>query len=443
MKILQNTVCTACGCLCDDIELTVDAGRIVTAKRACVLGKPWFQARRDDTGPVCLVDGAAAPLEKGLARAAELLWGANYPLAFGLVDQTCEAQRAATAIADWMGGCLDATGGSAIGAAEAVAMQTVGKISATLGEVANRSDLVVFWRTDPAATHPRHFARYSLLRKGMFTPGGRKDRTCIVVDTHETKTARAADRFIQIAVQHEFEILSVLRAILRGVEVDEASSLTATGAPLNQWRALADRMKQAKYGSIFYEPAECAAQAVSFSEETARLTALFSLVRDLNDHTRFVALANLGRGNSRGTENVLAWRTGYPGPIDFSQGYPRYSPEEYSAESVLSRREADAALVVGDRATGVLSAAALRHLESIPRVVLAEADSDKTRTAAVAFHIATDGIHSGGTMFRMDGVPLPIRPALTTTRPSAQAVLEQIESRLRQLHGAALFPTPR
>ena len=39
---IDNVVCAFCGCVCDDISVTVEDGRITQAKNACVLGKAWF-----------------------------------------------------------------------------------------------------------------------------------------------------------------------------------------------------------------------------------------------------------------------------------------------------------------------------------------------------------------------------------------------------------------
>ena len=43
-KIVENATCTFCGCVCDDITLTVDIDnkKITKAKDACVLGKSLF-----------------------------------------------------------------------------------------------------------------------------------------------------------------------------------------------------------------------------------------------------------------------------------------------------------------------------------------------------------------------------------------------------------------
>ncbi|MFT5350101.1 MAG: formylmethanofuran dehydrogenase subunit B, partial [Gammaproteobacteria bacterium] len=44
IKVIKNATCTFCGCVCDDMELTVDLDKkqITKAKNACVLGRAWF-----------------------------------------------------------------------------------------------------------------------------------------------------------------------------------------------------------------------------------------------------------------------------------------------------------------------------------------------------------------------------------------------------------------
>src|SRR5660398_145704 len=47
--------------------------------------------------------------------------------------------------------------------------------SATLGQIKNRSDVIVFWGCNPVQAHPRHMSRYSTFSRGFFTEKGRKD----------------------------------------------------------------------------------------------------------------------------------------------------------------------------------------------------------------------------------------------------------------------------
>ena len=42
VTVIEDSTCTFCGCVCDDIDITVKDDHITDAKRACVLGKAWF-----------------------------------------------------------------------------------------------------------------------------------------------------------------------------------------------------------------------------------------------------------------------------------------------------------------------------------------------------------------------------------------------------------------
>jgi formylmethanofuran dehydrogenase subunit B len=189
LRIVRDATCTVCGCVCDDIDLTVEGNRITEAQRACELGKRWFFDPHAGERPSCLISGQAASVEDGIQRAAQILATAKYPIIHGLSDTTCEAQRVAVGIADWIGGNID-TPTSECHGPTGMAFQGVGEVTCSLGEIANRGDLIIFWGSNPAESHPRHFTKYSLMPKGMFLPNGRQDRTCVVVDVRQTKRDR-------------------------------------------------------------------------------------------------------------------------------------------------------------------------------------------------------------------------------------------------------------
>ena len=194
LKVIQDATCTFCGCVCDDIDLTVKDDHIIEAKRACVLGKAWFLNHHNDGRASCHIEGKPATLEEGYDRAAKILTSGRYPIVYGLSDSPCEAQRVAVSIVDWIKGTIDTTTSVCHGPS-GMAFQGVGEVTCSLGEVANRGDMIIFWGANPAESHPRHFTRYSLMPKGMFLPNGRKDRTCVFVDVRKTKSAKAADIF--------------------------------------------------------------------------------------------------------------------------------------------------------------------------------------------------------------------------------------------------------
>jgi len=331
LKIVQDATCTFCGCVCDDIDLKVQGDHIVEAKRACVLGTAWFLNHHTDERAPCYVEGKPATVEDGIERAAQILAGSRYPLVYGLSDTTTESQRVAVAIADWIGGNVDTTTSVCHGPS-GMAFQGVGEVTCSLGEVRNRGDMIIFWGSNPAESHPRHFTKYSLMPKGMFVPNGRKDRTCVVVDVRKTKSAKAADIFVQIKPRRDFEALWTLRALANDVTLNAAEVLESTGQELSFWQDLMDRMKAAKFGVIFF------GMGVTMTRgKHANSEALLALTRDMNKHTRFVCKPNRGHGNVTGADNVVSWRTGYPFGVNLGRGYPRFNPGEYTASDVLAR----------------------------------------------------------------------------------------------------------
>jgi formylmethanofuran dehydrogenase subunit B len=428
IKIVKDATCTFCGCVCDDIDLHVkDEKQIVKAVRACVLGKAWFLNHEIDERPSCLIEGQPASVEQGVERAAKILTEAIYPITYGLSDSTSEAQRVAVGISDWIGGTVDTTTSVCHGPS-GMAFQGVGEVTCTLGEVANRADMVMFWGSNPAESHPRHFTKYSLMPKGMFVPNGRKDRTCVIVDVRKTKSAKAADIFIQIKPRRDFEGLWALRALAQDIDLDPEQVESDTGVPLSTWQDLMDRMKACKFGVIFFGMGLTMTRGKHCNSE-----ALLALVRDMNKYTRFTCKPNRGHGNVTGADNVVTWRTGYPFGVNLSRGYPRFNPGEYTTADTLARREADAAMIIAADPLSNFSQPAREHLKTIPYIALDPKETPTTRAAAVAFTVSTYGINTGGTVYRMDDVPIPLRPAFKSPHPSDFDVLTALEKRVRAI----------
>ena len=434
LKIVRDATCTFCGCVCDDIDLSVKDNQIVEARRACVLGKSWFFNHQLDEEPSCKIDGQPSTVEDGVERAAQILSRAKYPIIYGLSDTTCEAQRVAVGIGDWIGGNVDTTTSVCHGPS-GIAFQGVGEVTCSLGEVANRGDMIIFWGSNPAESHPRHFTKYSLMPKGMFVPRGRKDRTCVLVDVRKTKSAKAADIFIQIKPRKDFEALWTLRALAQDIDLDPRQVEDETGVPLATWQDLMDRMKRAKFGVMLFGMGLTMTRGKHLNSE-----ALLALVRDMNAHTRFVCKPMRGHGNVTGADNVVSWRTGYPFGVNLSRGYPRFNPGEYTTSDTLARGEADAALIIASDPLSNFSQAARQRLASIPYIALDPKETPTTRGAAVSFATATYGINVPGTVYRMDDVPIPLRPAFDSPHPSDFDVLSAIEKRVRQLKAAVRVP---
>jgi formylmethanofuran dehydrogenase subunit B len=359
--VVENVACTVCGCVCDDLRITVDGGRITSAEGACRLAEPWLLGQDSRQPPVAQIDGRPAPLEAAVTRAAEILRASRSPLIYGLSRSSTEGQRAAVALADQIGATIDTTA-SLCHAPSVLALQQAGESTCSLGEVKNRADLVIFWGSNPVESHPRHFERYSVLPQGQFIPGGRTGRFVVVADVRPTASTEAADLFLPVEPGQDFEALWTLRSLVRGLPVEPAAR---TGVPIRLLQDLAERMKSCRLGIVFF------GLGLSMTGLGHRsVEALLLLVRDLNDHTRCYARRMRVQGDVAGADSVLAWQTGYPFSVNLARGYPRYNPGEFSAQDMLERGEADACLLVGSEGVERFSPAAVAHLRRIRGIAL-------------------------------------------------------------------------
>jgi formylmethanofuran dehydrogenase subunit B len=416
----QDVACTVCGCVCDDLRLTIESERIAQAEGACWLAEPWFLGSHDQR-PVAEIGQQDIPLEKAVEYTADLLRRSRSPLIYGLSRSSTDGQQAAIALADHLGATIDTT--ASLGHAPSViALQEAGESTCTLGEVRNRADLVIFWGSNPVDSHPRHLERYSVDPPGEFVPRGRADRTLVVVDVQPTRTSERADIFLQIEPGHDFEVLWALRGLLRGQTPEPVEGL---GAPLDVLQDLVRRMKACRFGIVFF--------GLGLSRTPLghrNVEALLRLVTDLNGFTRFYARRMRVSGDVAGADSVLAWQTGYPFSVNLARGYPRFNPGEFTAHDMLLRNEADACLLVGSFGVRRFTPAAVANLQRIPTIVLDPPNVNSLTPPTVRFTTAIPGIHHAGTAYRMDEVPIPLRRVLSTHYPSDAEVLRQIRQRL-------------
>jgi len=408
---VTDVPCPRCGC--DDLQVHVQANRVLDAPRACDWGRQWFSQSPADDEPACLVAGQPATFEAGVARAAELLAAAQLPLVYGLAQSSCEAQRAAVALADYLGAVIDTPTGTARGPTLS-SFPAVGEVTCTLGEIRQRCDLLVLWGADPAATHPRFFERYV---------SHQRPPACVVVAAGPNGASASAAVQLQIKPGSDFEAFWILRAILRGLDVDADQVERQTGVALSAWRDLAMRLRTARYGAILMgEPALHEAPHL-------QIDAFYALLRDLNALTRSVGLVLGTGGNLVGADQVLCWQTGFPFAVNLAQGYPRFGPGEYTAARLLERPEVDAALLIGAD-LAAFSSSAQAHLASIPRIFLGS-DPPADCSADVVFRTAPLGLAVGGTVHRLDDVPLALRPVVSSALPNEEHVLALLEQHLR------------
>src|SRR5207247_201475 len=265
----------------DDIAGVGRHARIGEARNACAVGAAGFG---DGTmTPDVRVHGRTAPLEQARDEATRILRAAQRPLVYLAADLSCEAQREAVALGDRLGAMLDSVSSGA--AAGILAAQRRGRAGATLGEIRQRADVIVFWGTDPAERYPRFTSRYAVEPQGLQTPEGRRRRTVIAVDVGARRGPGDAAARVAVAPADEIDALGVMRATVqsRGATDDERFQSAVE---------LARRMSAGRYVALVADGEPGAAPADGDVAE-----ALVTLAQALNAPTRCALVVLRGGGN--------------------------------------------------------------------------------------------------------------------------------------------------
>jgi len=416
----MEAVCTFCGNVCDDVEFDVEKQK---GKKFCPLGLSKFQKKERIKSP--MIDGKEVSYEEAIEKAAEILVNAKRPLLYGWASTVNEAIRLGVILTEIVGGVYDQCA-SVCHAPGTLATIEEGLPGGTLGSVKNRADMVIFWGSNPMEAHPRHPTRYSVHAKGYLIKD-RKDRKVVVVDVRRTRTAKLADKFIQVKPGYDFAVISALRAIIKGedIEVDEVG-----GVPKEQLIELAEDMKNAKYGVIFYGLGVTQSRGRDRTVENA-----IKLIQLLNRTTRWIIWPMRGHYNVVGAGEVPAWEVGYQYAIDFSRGYPRFSPAEFSAVEMLLRRDCDAMMVVASDPAAHFPRKAVEHMKNIPVIQIDPFPNLTTLLSNVVIPSAVAGIEAEGTAYRMDVIPLRVKKLVDSEFWSDEKILEELLKKVEELKG--------
>jgi len=409
---VEHVTCLGCGCTCDDIDVRIENGHILEAGNACELGRQWFGDGRVPAR--ARVDGRDVAVDDALDAAAALLAAAVRPLVYLAPDISCEAQREAIALADLLHASLDSVT-SSTAMPTLLAAQERGRASATLGEIRNRADVVVFWGVDPALRYPRYSTRYAPDPVGLHVGDGRRSRQVIAVDVGDAHGPADADVRVAIGAGREVATLTELRSLAAGRDVPNLD-------PQSHVRVLIHALLAARY-AVIVSDAEAGA-----GPDSGRAGALIALTHALNGPTR-CALSTLRAGGNRvGADALMTSQTGYPAAVDFSRGYPRYRPWAGAAADRLVRAEVDAVAVIG--AAAQIPPKLREMLVRVPCVAIGPRASEGAFAAGRSvIDTGIAGIHDEGTAMRMDDVLLPIRRVVggpPGAAPTVRALVDRL-----------------
>ena len=418
MKIIKQSICTGCPLLCDDVSFKVDDMKI-TADVACSLASDWAH---NASQHLVQSNKSSSDVSKFADVIANRLRQSSAPLITGLNHLSMQAQQLAWQIADITKATIDVTLTKS-NRASIYSMQRQGKVTATLGEIANRSDLVVFWFCDPAVTHPR------LIERLTQAPASKKKRIVVVGDS-QSLTASVADEVFSVNAIDAAKLIREIRSLIRPQSKDKTKDAPRP-EPSENAKSLVRLLTNCSYGSWIYgSTGQKTGQVGEFDDVT--LTSQ-SLVRELNDQTCMVSLNLRSDNNAVGGENVLAAFSGFSSAVNLGASIPQHNGSEFAAESLLERGECDFVLLfAGWSSQGELDSLSTDAKKFLAHVPSAIVTSDASFKIDCTQRLVVDrvGVSDDGEVCRLDGVSLGVERLIDGVAVSAEEVLRETLARV-------------
>jgi formylmethanofuran dehydrogenase subunit B len=415
----ESIICPGCGCLCDDLDVTVAGDRIVEVANVCLWGVSRFfgakkfhpkKERHRLAAPQVRHNGRRETVsyDAALAEAAQLLGRARRPLIYGLTNSGCWAQEAALKLARSLRARLEPAD-LAFKAPFYQSIQQHGVNWAPLEVIRDEADAVLFWGANPIHSAPRHVVRHAVFARGRFTERGIEDRQVAAVDIHQTELAKFCPLFIKIQPGQELDLARGAAAILAG---EPPPDPVVRGT-----RRLAQFLAQAACGVIFCGRGVSYGPAVELFDRLARLTAFLN-----NGQARWFLFPLSGDFNSDGLYHLLLNEMGAAGAPDFgpAAAVTHLTPVDF--------REVDAVLVAGADLWWFLPEEVAADLKTrgVPIVALGPFANRTTGQAAVILPTALAGIETTEVAYRMDGLPLVLKQLVETALPADHQVLTDL-----------------
>lgn len=415
----QSVICSGCGCLCDDLDLTIVDDRIVEVANVCLWGVSRFlttkrfhpkKERRRLFEPQVRLKGRGETVtyETALEQAGAILARARRPLIYGLTNCGSWAQEAALRLARARRGRLEPADLS-FRAPYYRSLTRHGLYWAPLDVIRDAADTILYWGANPIHSSPRHVVRHSVFARGRFTERGVEDRRVAAVDLYRTETAKFCQLFVAIEPGQELALLQGMIARLTGGAKMEP--------PIRGTRRLSDFLAQADYGVIFCGRGVGYGPAPEMFDQLARLIAV------LNEKRPFTLFPLSGDFNAAGLHHLLVRELGSPGAPDFGGDHgvvSHFQPVDF--------RQVDAVLVAGADLFWFLGEEQAQDLKrrQVPIIVLSPFANRTTAKAQVVLPVALTGVEANEVAYRMDGLPVVLKEVVPGALPPDHQVLADL-----------------
>ncbi len=413
----DSAVCPGCGCLCEDIDLTLNNDQIIQTFHVCSWGlskfhlghrflrepkhaKLVFPTRKEASGRPLPIS-----YEEAYETTASILHDAMRVVFFGLCQTTFDAQMEAITLVNHLNADLYPSEGMLLTPYfKALKTQTTGM--ATLEEIRQLATTLIFWGVNPLHSCPRLVARYAVFVGGINAPERHMGRKVFYIDPYENDTG-SFSQHIPVTPENELNMANKLTEI-----IEEGSFSIPTELNL-----LVQSIETSPFVGLFV------GRGIAYSHTPQELMeTLFKLRNAINKKTPCVLLPVISDFNALGLYFSMIQNG-----ID-----PSTSP--YIKGDLLSYhpKRGDAIICIGSDPFWFLKEEQITAIKSldIPIVAISSLQNQTTHAATIVIPVALTGVETEGLAFRMDGIPIYMRKVLPTAQPTDLNALKAIKERI-------------
>lgn len=279
----------------------------------CETSTKYLCEQRANPGKAKFVlDGQEVTRETALQSFRQMLKEASYPLITGLNAIGSRSQRTAVAIGRKYRAAVES---GEKPSPTSLSLARAGSVTASMGEIVQRSDRLLLLACDPINTHPRFF-------NSIVNQNGSLEIGCWGCNGLRQPSSTKFD----LASKNLEHDLMLLLAAIKNAKVNK----NVSAEKIQVVRQLHDWLVSGRFVSVLLGPlAESSVDTVT------------EICKALTSQVRIVSVNLSVQSNSIGAEHTLAATTGFADAIDFSAGYARSFHSEFSSSKILARREAD------------------------------------------------------------------------------------------------------
>lgn len=429
---MERIPCTGCSLLCDDVLIGTDGIFIDRIYGACLKGKERFNqlaAKNRLTNPMIRKNGKLENVswDMALEKIKQILTNSSRPLLYGFSTSSCEAQLKGIKLAKKINGFIDSNSIICQGKVLNVAKET-GMTLTTLTEVINKTDLIILWGSNAAASIPRLLNKI-LFSRGKFRMTGREIKTIIIIDPVKTASFGVMQiRDVALHIEHgkDLELIRVLKE-----ECCKEGSIPekgVAGIDKEELKRLLLNLVGTENGVIFVGQGILRTQ--SDDNVIRELLELVQLINARQEKGRMSLALLGGHYNMLGFDHVALSITGQNHSLQFSDN--KLIETKDTIITKIEKDDFDSSIIVGTDPISHFPFSLSKIMASKPIICIENRKSATSDIADVILPSAITGIECEGLAYRFDHVPIQLKKVLNPPSgvPTDEEVLNQIIQKL-------------